>query len=117
LSDNKALAAWSANPFFVLEVSTDASRTEVERAGQRLLALLSINTKSASQYTTPFGTFTRDADSIRQALATLRDPKQRIVCELLADVKQVNDELKQHYAKQSPVWEDAESALGWLRNV
>ena len=101
----------------MLEVSTAASHTEVERAGQRLLALLSINTKSASQYTTPLGTFTRDADSVRQALASLRDPKHRITYELLADVKQVNNELKQHYAKQSPVWEDAESALGWLRNV
>jgi hypothetical protein len=117
LNDNHALVAWSTNPFFVLEVGTDASRAEIERTGQRLLALLSINTKSASQYTTPFGTFTRDADSVRQALASLRDPKQRIICELLADVKQVNNELKQHYAKQSPVWEDAESALGWFRDV
>ena len=61
------LAAWRANPFFILEVSTEASRTEVERAGQKLLGLLALGSASAARYETPLGPASRDADSVRQA--------------------------------------------------
>ena len=82
------LAAWRSNPFFVLEVSTQASRADVERAGQKLLGLLALGSASAAQYDTPFGPAARDADSVRQALATLRDPNGRVVHELWADRQQ-----------------------------
>ena len=77
--------AWRGNPFFVLELSPQASRAEVERAGQKLLALLALGSTSAGRYDTPFGPATRDADTIRQAVATLRDPVERVIHELLAD--------------------------------
>jgi hypothetical protein len=80
------LAAWRCNPFFVLGVEIEASRIEVERAGHRLLGLLAIGSASARRYETPFGSAVRDEDSVRQAMALLRDPGERVVHELLADV-------------------------------
>jgi hypothetical protein len=80
------LATWRSNPFFVLGVSIEASRIEVERAGQRLLGLLAIGSESVRRYDTPFGPAMRDEDSVRQAMAQLRDPGERVVHELMADV-------------------------------
>ena len=54
------LADWRGNPFFVLEIATDATPTEVERAGQRLLGLLAVGSASAQIYQTPLGPATRD---------------------------------------------------------
>jgi hypothetical protein len=79
-------ADWRRNPFFVLEVDTTASRAEVERAGQKLLALIAVGSTDAGHYDTPFGRAERDADLIRQALAALRDPRDRVLHELWADV-------------------------------
>jgi hypothetical protein len=80
------LALWRRNPFFVLAVPTDASRLEIERAGQKILALLSLKAGTAGTYVTPFGPAVRDADLVRQALASLRDPTERVLHELFADV-------------------------------
>jgi hypothetical protein len=104
------LAAWRGNPFFVLEVSTQASRADVERAGQKLLGLLALGSASAAQYDTPFGPAARDADSVRQALATLRDPNGRVVHELWADVAH---DAEMRIARQGNAWTAAERALGW----
>jgi hypothetical protein len=80
------LAAWRRNPFFVLEVDITASTAEIERAGQRLLAMLRVGAASASCYETPLGIAMRDADAVREALALLRDPHQRIIFEILASL-------------------------------
>jgi hypothetical protein len=115
------LAAWRSNPFFVLEVATDATPTEVERAGQRLLALLALGSAAAETYPTPLGPATRDADRVRQALAALRDPQQRVLEELWANVEPANVEpadiglasgQASPHANAGP-WEEAEHALGW----
>lgn len=106
-----SLAAWRRNPFFVLELKTDATRAEVERAGQRLLALLSIDSAGAGEYVTPFGTATRDADMVRQALGALRDPVQRLTYELWANIS-LPEEFKEEDGSFSR-WEDAQAGLGW----
>jgi hypothetical protein len=105
------LAAWRSNPFFVLEVATDATPSEVERAGQRLLALLALGNAAAATYQTPLGPATRDADQVRQALATLRDPEQRVLNELWANVVPAAVPATGH-TKAGP-WKEAEHALGW----
>jgi hypothetical protein len=104
------LAAWRGNPFFLLEVSTRASRTEVERAGQRLIGLLAVGSASAARYDTPLGPAIRDADAVRQALATLRDPNERAIQELWAEVAPSRNETWTAPAAQP--WETARRALG-----
>ncbi|HEX7645643.1 MAG TPA: hypothetical protein VF472_25850 [Burkholderiaceae bacterium] len=111
MSDSDFLAAWRANPFFVLEVKTDAARIEIERAGQRLLARFEISPDSVARYQTPLGPGVRDADMVRQALAALRDPVQRVTCELWADVARIDSALLED--DKSLRWVDAERALGW----
>jgi hypothetical protein len=72
------------NPFYVLELGPDCSRAEVERAGQKLLAMLEIDLAGARSYTTPFGSARRDAAKVREAMAQLRDPQRRLFHELWA---------------------------------
>jgi hypothetical protein len=104
------LADWRSNPFFVLEIATDATPTEVERAGQRILGLLAVGSTAAGVYPTPLGPATRDADRVRQALAALRDPEQRVLHELWAHVAPT--EQASSHASTGP-WKGAEHALGW----
>jgi len=77
---------WLENPFFVLGITPSATRVEVERAGQRLLAELAINRKTALHYETPVGRNLRSPELVRQALAELRDPARRLVHEAWAQV-------------------------------
>src|SRR5262249_19920472 len=103
------LAAWRSNPFFVLEGSPRATRIEVERAGQRLLALIAVSSVGVERYETPFGPGARDADAVRQALAALRDPNERLICELLAEVAPS----AAPQGDRAPGWEGAWRAIGW----
>jgi hypothetical protein len=105
------LALWRSNPFFVLGVATDATPADVERAGQRLLALLTIGSANAQTYQTPLGPATRDAEQVRQAVAALRDPEQRVLHELWANVVPAGSQ-PSHYRNAGP-WEEAAQALGW----
>lgn len=98
----------TANPFFVLGLTPSASRVEVERAGQRLLALLGVKSAAAAHYRTPLGEFARDEDKVRTALAQLREPEQRVLWELWAEVS----------AERVPrvnVYPEAHRLLGWRR--
>src|SRR5664279_2467189 len=88
MNEPDLLAPWRNNPFFILEVSTEASRAEVERAGQKLLGLLALGSAGAGHCHTPLGPATRDADGVRQALAALRDPNERVLHELWASIAQ-----------------------------
>ena len=74
------------NPFFVLGIAPEASRVEVERAGQRLLAELAIGRESALYYDSPVGRAPRTTQLVRQALAELRDPVRRLGHEAWAHV-------------------------------
>jgi len=120
MTTRNPLEAWRSNPFFVLEVPTDATPTDVERAGQRLLALLIVGSAAAETYQTPLGPATRDADQVRQALTALRDPEQRVLHELWANVVPANvgptsePALAQSNAGAGAgPWEEAGRALGW----
>ena len=99
------------NPFWVLEVAQRASRTDIERAGQRLLALLEIGNKGAQHYATPFGSAARTADTVRQALAELRDPVKRAVHELWAIPP--HDEKNRSIQNEARIYEWAVRAPGW----
>lgn len=70
------------NPFYVLELLPDCSRAEVERSGQKLLAMLELELGGARIYPTPFGRGQRDAAKVREAMAELRDPTRRLFHEL-----------------------------------
>jgi hypothetical protein len=100
-------AAWRANPFLVLGVEPRAARSEIERAGQKLLALLVVGAASAARYDTPFGPAVRDADSVRTALAALRDPVERLAHELILELTQGAS--PEPYAP--PDWEAAVAAI------
>jgi len=94
------------NPFLVLELSSAASRAEVERTGQKLLAQLAIGVSAAKSYRTPFGLRERDESKVRIALSTLRDPEQRALYELwLSDVDGDRQVM--------PGWSDAFPSIGW----
>lgn len=70
------------NPFYVLDITPAASRMEIERMGQKWLALLGVESAAATTYDTPLGPFPRDAEAIRTALAQLRDAEQRVLWEV-----------------------------------
>jgi hypothetical protein len=101
------------NPFFVLGLSPDASRIELEREAQKLLGMLELGFPAAQTYATPLGPRTRTPESVRAAVAVLRDPYQRLVAELWArhapPLIEVAPEPEQ-VAPSSPV---SRRALGW----
>jgi hypothetical protein len=70
------------NPFYVLELAPDCSRAEVERAGQKLLAMLELDLSGAQVYGSPLGSGQRDSAKVREAMAELRDPQRRLFHEL-----------------------------------
>jgi hypothetical protein len=74
------------NPFFVLGLAPSATRLELERAGQRLLAELTIGRQSVLEYDTPVGRNARTPELVRQALAELRDPGRRLLHEAWAQL-------------------------------
>jgi hypothetical protein len=111
MSGDDPLADWRNNPFFVLGINVDASQAEVERAGQRLLGLLAVGSVGVERYATPLGPATRDADKVRQALAALRDPNERVLHELWADISKQADTA--HGREPTEGWEAANAAVGW----
>ena len=82
----RASAHLAENPFFVLDLPPTASRAEIERTGQRLLAELSLERESSRTYRTPVGRIERTPDSVRAAVAELRDPVRRLEHEVWATV-------------------------------
>jgi hypothetical protein len=112
---SEAADRWADNPLLVLELAPDASRAEIERAGQKLLAMLELGLRSAAIYPTPLGPRARTPESVRAAMAELRDPDRRIVHELwigapAAEVP-VDEPEPDEPASGEPF--DALAALGW----
>lgn len=113
------------NPFYVLGLRPDVSRTEVERQGSKLLGMLELNLKSVQRYQTPLGPMPRTADLVRQAMAELRDPSLRLGHELWArldparvaapPVAESDDDLPAEPARPraDAPWPEAFAALGW----
>jgi hypothetical protein len=72
------------NPFYVLGISVDASRIEIEREANKLLGMLELDFAGAKTYATPLGPRPRTSEAVRAAVAALRDPYQRLVAEIWA---------------------------------
>jgi hypothetical protein len=72
------------NPFYVLEVRPGATETEIERAGQKLLAMLAVGLDQAKTYPSPAGERPRDTELVRRAIDELRNPEKRWMHELWA---------------------------------
>lgn len=98
------------NPFYVLEVPPTATSIEVERAGQKLLAMLAVGLDAASHYPTPLGDRPRDADCVRTALDALRDPKRRAQHEVWAALPA--RAIPPDMAPEAP-WPEGLAAFGW----
>ena len=60
------------NPFFVLGLSPDTSRIEIEREAQKLLGMLELGFIDAKTYRTPIGPRTRTPACARHAPASHR---------------------------------------------
>jgi hypothetical protein len=101
------------NPFFVLGLSPDASRIELEREAQKLLGMLELGFAAAQTYATPLGPRTRTPESVRAAVAALRDPYQRLVAELWARHAPPIVEAAPEPATEAPASPVSRRELGW----
>jgi hypothetical protein len=72
------------NPFYLLGIAPSASAVEVEREGRKLLGMLELGLASARRYLSPLGERERTPEMVREAMAELRDPQKRLICELWA---------------------------------
>ena len=108
MTPGKGLERLLTNPFWVLELPTDATPVEIERQGQKLLAMLTVGLDAATTYPTPFGAQTRTADAVRQAQATLRDPASRARAAFWADAPAPGPA-----PPRAPAWPDLRERLGW----
>ncbi|MBC8068647.1 MAG: hypothetical protein IAG13_09970 [Deltaproteobacteria bacterium] len=111
-----AAERWAENPLLVLELPAEASRAEIERAGQKLLGMLELGLRAAALYPTPLGPRVRTAESVRAAMAELRDPDKRLVHELWigapAAIVTTDDEDESDDAGDAEPF-DALTVLGW----
>jgi hypothetical protein len=109
MSDRERLVA---NPFYVLELPTHCSRQEIERAGQKLLAMLDVGLEAARVYPTPLGGMPRDADLVRRSLDELRDPDRRLLHEVWATLDP-GLEASLDDAEPPDAWRGLLTDLGW----
>lgn len=100
------------NPFYVLAVGVEAPRAEVEREGQKWLAMLDLGMAAAKTYASPFGPRERTPDKVRQALAELREPERRLAHELWATLPAAPVAVPP-VAAAAPGWPDAMAAMGF----
>lgn len=84
MSDHASATRLAENPFFVLGLSPSVSRIEVEREAQKLLGMIELGFVDALTYATPLGPRPRTSEAVRAAVASLRDPYQRLVAEMWA---------------------------------
>ncbi len=106
----------SENPLLVLGLAAGASRIEIEREAQKLLGMIELGFADALTYETPLGPRPRTADLVRQAVAALRDPAQRLAAELWL-VERAPAAPSSSEAREEPAapdaWPDARALLDW----
>jgi hypothetical protein len=76
--------AIAENPFYVLGISTECTRHEFEREGQKLLAMLALGLAEVKIYATPLGDRIRTPELVLHSMAELRHPSRRLLHEVLA---------------------------------
>ncbi|MFT3710576.1 MAG: hypothetical protein QM817_23370 [Archangium sp.] len=105
----------ASNPFYVLGVAVTATRTEIEREGNKLLSMLQLGLKEAKVYRSPLGEQPRTDELVREAMAELRDPKRRLVHELLAALPAVTTIPAASASGAAPVltWPSAQMVFGY----
>lgn len=116
------------NPFWVLDATASMSRGDIERQGQKLLALLALAAPGSARYQTPLGPRTRTADDVRAALADLRDPSLRLRWEVVTQTVAASDHTlaagensppspkdPRNPAEQPVGWTEALAEAGWRR--
>jgi hypothetical protein len=106
-------AELDANPFFVLELAPDCSRIEIEREGQKLLAMLQIGLDGAAEYSTPFGRRPRTPELVRESMAALRDPRRRLIAEMWARAPSDGGAGGEPGGDPDRGWAEAMSAFGF----
>jgi hypothetical protein len=77
---SQAMRVLAENPFRILGVSPQASAREVEREGEKLLALIAAGLDDPLGMA-PLGERSRSAEQVRWAMAQLRDPHRRALHE------------------------------------
>jgi hypothetical protein len=104
------------NPFYVLDLRPDCTRIEVERSGQKLLAMLELGLSAAKTYKTPLGEMERTQEKVRLAMAELRDPLRRLDHEVWARIEPTTPVTppRPSAAKAEP-WVGARRLGGWVR--
>ena len=107
--DASAFTHLRDNAFHVLGLKPEATRAEVEREGQKLLAQLQLGLAEAAHYATPLGPQPRDADAVRSALAALRDPRTRLQHALWARLPALPPE---EPVAPAPAWPGALADMG-----
>lgn len=101
------------NPFYVLGVSSTATRTELEREGNKLLSMLQLGLKEAKTYRSPLGARPRTEEMVREAMAELRDPKRRLVHELLASLPASTPVPGSNAQRPATAWPAAPMVFGY----
>ncbi|KFA94445.1 hypothetical protein [Archangium violaceum] len=115
LSEKDVFARLKENAFHVLGLRPSCTRMEVEREGQKLLAMLELGLSEAAHYDTPVGRMPRTAELVRASMATLRDPTTRLQHALWAQLPP-GTPAAQVPAKEEPAsWPEAPVRLGWRR--
>jgi hypothetical protein len=99
------------DPFALLGVAVTASVRDIEREAQKLLAMLALGVGDAASYPGPDGPRPRTAEAVRAAAARLRDPRQRLLAEVLAGVPTVP--APSTSAPTAAGWPDALRRTGW----
>ncbi|MBK9031910.1 MAG: hypothetical protein IPL61_11390 [Myxococcales bacterium] len=97
------------DPFAILGVPITATTREVEREAAKLLGMLALGVGDVGTYASPAGPRPRTPDAVRAAAARLRDPRQRLLAELVTGAP---------VAPASPTppvdgWPDALRRTGW----
>lgn len=77
-TDQPLYSAW---PFWVLELTPEASAIDIERQARELVNKLKFKLPGVEYYLSPLGKKTRDEYLIREAKSKLQDPKDRLLAE------------------------------------
>jgi len=109
----RLIKAIEGNPFYVLGVSTECTRQEFEREGQKLLSMLALDLAEINTYATPLGNRKRTPELVRQSMSELRDPSRRLLHEMLAALPASEIKTPSVNSEQDDRWIEAPALFGY----